>query len=101
MRPRQWWSVCRRFALPALASAMTELHRAANLAPFAEASAPGKAGAPTPGALRVMSFNVRYGDADDGNDAWKFRRDLVARTIRRFDPDLLGVQEALNLQCDD
>jgi endonuclease/exonuclease/phosphatase family metal-dependent hydrolase len=52
-------------------------------------------------ALRVMSFNVRYGDADDGPNAWKFRRDLVARTIKAFDPDLLGVQEALNLQCDD
>ena len=52
-----------------------------------------------------MSFNVRYGDADDGDNAWEFRRDLLVRTIRMFDPDLLGVQEALEHQfkllCDE
>ena len=80
---------------------MSEILRAASLAPFAAQSPPGPAGATTAGALRVMSFNARYGDADDGPDGWKFRRDLVARTIRQFAPDLLGVQEALNLQCDD
>lgn len=76
---------------------MTELDRAANLAPAPKVSPPSSRSP----ALRVMSFNIRYGDADDGINAWKFRRDLVARTIRDFDPDLLGVQEALNLQCDD
>ncbi len=45
-----------------------------------------------------MSFNIRYGTADDGADSWQFRRDLVFETIRDRDPDLLGIQEALAFQ---
>jgi endonuclease/exonuclease/phosphatase family metal-dependent hydrolase len=48
-----------------------------------------------------MSFNVRYGDADDGKDGWHYRHGLVARTIQNFEPDLLGVQEAQHLQCEE
>ncbi len=48
--------------------------------------------------LRVMSFNVRYGTAQDGDNAWDLRRDLVVDTIEAFDPDLLGVQECLDFQ---
>lgn len=52
-------------------------------------------------ALRVMSFNVRYGTADDGDDSWPLRRDLVMRTIADFGPTVLGVQEALRFQLDE
>ena len=48
--------------------------------------------------LRVMSFNVRYGTAQDGDNVWDLRRDLVVDTIEAFDPDLLGVQECLDFQ---
>lgn len=48
--------------------------------------------------LRVMSFNIRYGAANDGDNHWRHRRDFVAETIRRFDPDLLGTQETLDFQ---
>ena len=51
--------------------------------------------------IRVMSVNVRYGTAPDGANAWPNRRDLLMRTIRAFDPDLLGAQEALAFQCDE
>lgn len=51
-------------------------------------------------ALRVMSFNIRYGTASDGENSWPLRRDLVVRTIGAFKPDLLGVQEALTFQCE-
>jgi endonuclease/exonuclease/phosphatase family metal-dependent hydrolase len=47
-----------------------------------------------------MSFNVRFGVADDGLDRWDFRKDLLARAITCYDPDLLGVQEALDFQVD-
>ena len=50
--------------------------------------------------LRVMSFNVRYGTAPDGANRWDKRKDLVLETIKRFDPDLLGTQETLELQAD-
>lgn len=45
-----------------------------------------------------MSFNLRYGTADDGPNAWPFRRSAALETIRAFRPDLLGVQEALAFQ---
>lgn len=52
------------------------------------------------GELRVMSFNVRYGTAQDGENHWDKRRELVAQTIREFQPDLLGTQEILPFQAD-
>jgi endonuclease/exonuclease/phosphatase family metal-dependent hydrolase len=80
-----------------LFASMTELLPAANVAPPAEPAQPAS-DAPR---LRVMSFNIRYGTAKDGDDRWELRRDMVLRTIRKFDPDLLGVQEALDFQCDE
>jgi endonuclease/exonuclease/phosphatase family metal-dependent hydrolase len=51
-----------------------------------------------PDEIRVMSFNIRYGTADDGRNSWEFRRDLVGQVIRQNNPDILGVQEALAFQ---
>lgn len=51
--------------------------------------------------VRVMSFNVRYGTANDGDNAWPRRRDSLFDTIREFDPDLLGLQEVLAFQRDE
>ncbi len=48
--------------------------------------------------ISVMSFNIRYGTADDGSDRWENRKDLVAAVIRKYRPDLIGVQEALHFQ---
>jgi endonuclease/exonuclease/phosphatase family metal-dependent hydrolase len=50
--------------------------------------------------LRVMTFNVRYATADDGENRWPLRRELLLRVIHEFDPDILGVQEALREQMD-
>ena len=50
-------------------------------------------------ALRVMSFNIRYGTANDGKDVWMNRRELVVQTIKTFHPDLLGTQETLPFQA--
>jgi len=51
-------------------------------------------------ALRVMSFNVRFGVADDGEDSWEHRKALLARTVQDFDPDLLGTQETWPFQAE-
>lgn len=48
--------------------------------------------------VRVMSFNIRYGTANDGAHAWPARRDRVMATIGDHAPHLLGVQEALDFQ---
>jgi len=43
--------------------------------------------------LKVMSLNLRYGTADDGENDWETRRELTLERIHVFGPDLLGVQE--------
>ena len=48
-----------------------------------------------------MSFNIRYGTADDGADAWRGRREMVFDAVRGFDGDVVGVQEALRFQLDE
>jgi endonuclease/exonuclease/phosphatase family metal-dependent hydrolase len=50
--------------------------------------------------LRVMSFNIRYGTANDGENAWDRRKEMLLDCVRKADPDLLGVQEALAGQVD-
>jgi endonuclease/exonuclease/phosphatase family metal-dependent hydrolase len=50
--------------------------------------------------VRVMTFNVRFGTADDGDNRWELRRELLMDVIHDFDPDVLGVQEALREQVD-
>ena len=49
---------------------------------------------------RVMTFNIRYGTADDGVNHWDKRKEFLAETIKAFDPDLLGTQETLGFQRD-
>jgi endonuclease/exonuclease/phosphatase family metal-dependent hydrolase len=51
--------------------------------------------------LTVMSFNIRYGTAKDGENHWTARRDLVFDVLREQDADLVGLQEALASQIDE
>lgn len=53
---------------------------------------------PTAVPLKVMTFNIRYGTAKDGINHWDKRRELCASRIALVDPDLLGLQEALDFQ---
>lgn len=50
--------------------------------------------------LRVMSFNVRFGKANDGENHWDKRKTMVAETVREFAPDMMGTQETLKFQAD-
>ncbi len=50
--------------------------------------------------LRVMSFNIRFGTANDGKNHWDNRKDFLVDTVRAFNPDLLGTQETLGFQRD-
>jgi len=40
-----------------------------------------------------MTFNIRYGTAEDGDNHWEYRKRLVIERIKAFDPDVLGMQE--------
>ncbi len=49
--------------------------------------------------LRVMSFNVRYGTAPDGKNAWPKRKDIVVNCVKQADADIIGLQECLEFQA--
>jgi endonuclease/exonuclease/phosphatase family metal-dependent hydrolase len=51
--------------------------------------------------LTVMSFNIRYGTAKDGDNRWEARRDFLFDVVREQDADILGLQEALDFQIDE
>ena len=48
--------------------------------------------------LGVMSFNIRYGTASDGDHHWTLRRALLFDVLRQENADLVGLQEALDFQ---
>ena len=50
--------------------------------------------------VRVMSYNIRYGTAQDGENHWDKRKEFLVETIQAFNPDLLGTQETLGFQRD-
>lgn len=51
--------------------------------------------------LKAMSFNLRYGTADDGDNAWALRQDLTFDVFTRQDADVIGIQEGLDQQLKD
>ena len=51
--------------------------------------------------LTVMSFNIRYGSANDGQNHWKNRKEMVFDVIRDHPSDVVGLQEALRFQMDE
>jgi endonuclease/exonuclease/phosphatase family metal-dependent hydrolase len=48
--------------------------------------------------LTVMSFNIRYGTANDGENRWELRREMLFDVVREANADLVGLQEALDGQ---
>jgi endonuclease/exonuclease/phosphatase family metal-dependent hydrolase len=53
-----------------------------------------------PADVRIMSYNIRYGTANDRENHWNTRKGFLLSTITAFDPDLLGTQETLGFQRD-
>lgn len=49
---------------------------------------------PAPGAFRVVTYNIRFGSANDGPDRWEIRREKVVESIRDLDAPIVGLQEA-------
>lgn len=50
------------------------------------------------GVYRVMTYNIRYGTADDGENSWPYRKDLVFDLLAGYAEDVMGFQEALDFQ---
>lgn len=41
----------------------------------------------------IGTFNIRFDNPKDGKNAWKFRKDLMAKVILEHSPDILATQE--------
>ena len=54
-----------------------------------------------PHPLQIMTFNVRLNLVSDGDNAWPNRKEMAASMIRFYEPDIFGVQEALEDQVTD
>ena len=48
--------------------------------------------------LKVMSYNIRYGEANDGTNSWVLRYGATEEMLSDQEPDVFGVQEALDYQ---
>ncbi len=51
--------------------------------------------------VRVLSFNLRYANPEDGDNRWENRREVAFDVIHEYRPEILAVQEALRSQLDD
>lgn len=56
---------------------------------------------PAAGPLKVLSFNIRAAQLDNGERGWPVRRAGVVAVIRAQAPDVLGLQEAMHVQIRD
>ena len=56
------------------------------------------AGKPENTELKVMSYNIRLGSANDGTNSWAMRYTATGEMLDDQKPDVFGVQEALDYQ---
>lgn len=48
--------------------------------------------------IKVMSYNIRLDVASDGVNQWSNRTEKLPALIQKYDPDLVGLQEAMHHQ---
>mgnify|MGYP002870097598 CR=1 FL=1 len=48
--------------------------------------------------LKVISYNIRLGVADDGDNSWELRKEASVAMIEEQQPDIFGLQEAYDFQ---
>lgn len=48
--------------------------------------------------IKVISYNVRYNNPNDGKDIWENRRSTIVNFIKNEAPDFLGLQEVNHAQ---
>jgi len=51
--------------------------------------------------IGIMTFNIRYSSANDGDNNWAYRKDIVFDTLAAHSVDIIGLQESLYFQIQD
>ncbi len=46
-------------------------------------------------AIKVMTFNIRFDNPRDGDNAWSVRKDYLVNQVSFYEPDFMGIQEGL------
>ncbi len=47
---------------------------------------------------KIMTYNIRYDNPNDGENQWSKRKDFLSRQIMYYEPDIFGIQEGLHHQ---
>ena len=50
--------------------------------------------------IKIMTFNIRYGVAQDGPNSWEHRQSILIDCLKKYQPDILGIQESMEFQVD-
>ena len=48
--------------------------------------------------LKVMTYNIRYDNPNDGDNHWELRKRWLANQVNFVEPDVMGIQEGLSHQ---
>lgn len=51
--------------------------------------------------LKIITFNIRYGTANDGENSWEKRKEILFQLLMEQKADIVGLQEALRSQLDE
>lgn len=51
--------------------------------------------------LHVMTYNIRFDNPNDGENAWPNRKNKVFTLLKQYDADVIGIQEALDHQLNE
>ena len=51
-------------------------------------------------AFSAMTFNLRFGLADDGANSWDRRKKALPALFNQYQPDFIGLQEANDFQIE-
>ena len=51
--------------------------------------------------LKVMTFNIRYGTANDGPNSWPYRREACLEMLKSSGCQIIGLQEVLKSQLNE
>jgi len=54
-----------------------------------------------PQTINIMTFNIRYGTANDGENRWELRKPILLECLQKYKPDILCTQEAMPMQIKD
>ena len=48
--------------------------------------------------LKIMTYNIKYANENDGVNSWSKRKNWITSQVQFYEPDIMGVQEAVNSQ---